>query len=84
MLHVHSVASHHSSTAGQGHPPQTGPACPGSSIRTGSRSVDTWAFHSTDLHECMSMQHTRAALGHIMVRVGDSLVTNQRRPILTL
>ena len=50
----------------------------------GQQVVDTWAFHSTDLHECMSMQHTRAALGHIMVRVGDSLVTNQRRPILTL
>jgi hypothetical protein len=50
----------------------------------GQQVVDTWAFHSTDLHECMSMQHTRAALCHIMVRVGDSLVTNQRRPILTL
>jgi uncharacterized protein YcgI (DUF1989 family) len=40
----------------------------------GQQVVDTWAFHSTDLHECMSMQHTRAALGHIMVRVGDSCV----------
>jgi uncharacterized protein YcgI (DUF1989 family) len=50
----------------------------------GQQVVDTWAFHSTDVHEWMSMQHTRAALCHIMVRVGDSLVTNQRRPILTL
>jgi uncharacterized protein YcgI (DUF1989 family) len=50
----------------------------------GQQVVDTWAFHSADVHEWMSMQHTRAALCHIMVRVGDSLVTNQRRPILTL
>jgi uncharacterized protein YcgI (DUF1989 family) len=50
----------------------------------GQQVVDTWAFHSTDVHEWMSMQHTRAALCHIMGRVGDSLVTNQRRPILTL
>ena len=34
--------------------------------------------------QCMSMEHTRTALSRIMVRVGDSLVTNQRRPILTL
>ena len=30
------------------------------------------------------MEHTRTALSRIMVRVGESLVTNQRRPILTL
>jgi uncharacterized protein YcgI (DUF1989 family) len=50
----------------------------------GQQVVDTWAFHGTALTECMSMEHTRAALSRIMVRVGDSLVTNQRRPILTL
>jgi uncharacterized protein YcgI (DUF1989 family) len=50
----------------------------------GQQVVDTWAFNSAALTECMSMEHTRAALSRIMVRVGDSLVTNQRRPILTL
>jgi len=50
----------------------------------GQQVVDTWAFNSADLSECMSMEHTRTALSRIRVRVGDSLVTNQRRPILTL
>ena len=50
----------------------------------GQQVVDTWAFHSADRSECMSMEHTRTALSRIMARVGDSLVTNQRRPILTL
>jgi uncharacterized protein YcgI (DUF1989 family) len=50
----------------------------------GQQVVDTWAFNSAALTEHMSMEHTRTALSRIMVRVGDSLVTNQRRPILTL
>ena len=50
----------------------------------GQQVVDTWAFNSADRTECMSMEHTRTALSRIRVRVGDSLVTNQRRPILTL
>ncbi len=50
----------------------------------GQQVVDTWAFNSAALSECMSMEHTRTALSRIRVRVGDSLVTNQRRPILTL
>ena len=50
----------------------------------GQQVVDTWAFNRTDLSECMSMEHTRTALSRIRVHIGDSLVTNQRRPILTL
>jgi uncharacterized protein YcgI (DUF1989 family) len=50
----------------------------------GQQVIDTWAFHSADLTECMSMEHTRVALGGIMVHVGDCLVTNRRRPILQL
>lgn len=50
----------------------------------GQQVVDTWAFHSANLAECMSMAHTRAALLRLHVRVGESLVTNRRRPILTL
>ena len=50
----------------------------------GQQVIDTWAFNSVNLTECMSMEHTRTALSRINVRVGDSLVTNQRRPILAL
>ena len=50
----------------------------------GQQVIDTWAFNSADLSECMSMEHTRTALSRIWVRPGDSLVTNHRRPILTL
>jgi uncharacterized protein YcgI (DUF1989 family) len=50
----------------------------------GQQVVDTWAFNTGDHSEFMSMEHTRTALGQIMAEVGDSLVTNRRRPILTL
>jgi uncharacterized protein len=51
---------------------------------TGQQVVDTWAFEASDLREFMSMEHSRVALGHIMPAVGDTLVTNRRRPILTV
>jgi uncharacterized protein len=51
---------------------------------TGQQVVDTWAFNAADLREFMSMEHSRVALGHIMPAVGDTLVTNRRRPILTV
>lgn len=50
----------------------------------GQQVIDTWAFHRDDLSECMSMEHSRTALGRIMVHVGDALVTTRRRPILRL
>jgi len=50
----------------------------------GQQVVDTWAFNSNSLAEFMSMEHARTAMGRIMPKVGDSLVTNQRRPILTV
>ncbi|MFO1036968.1 MAG: urea carboxylase-associated family protein [Geminicoccaceae bacterium] len=50
----------------------------------GTQVVDTWAFSTDDLGEFMSMQHTRAAILKLRPAVGDSLVTNCRRPILTL
>jgi uncharacterized protein YcgI (DUF1989 family) len=49
----------------------------------GTQVVDTWAFHAGDLHEFMSMEHTRPHTGHIMPKVGDSMFTNTRRPIVT-
>ena len=50
----------------------------------GQQVVDTWAFNHTDLTEFMSMEHSRTALGRIMPLVGQTMVTNRRRPILTL
>ena len=50
----------------------------------GHQIVDTWAFSSSDLHEFMSMEHCRGMLALLRPRVGDNLVTNRRRPILSL
>jgi len=50
----------------------------------GQQVVDTWAFSRDGLTEFMSMEHSRTFLSRIMARVGDSMVTNHRRPILTL
>jgi uncharacterized protein YcgI (DUF1989 family) len=50
----------------------------------GSQIVDCWAFCLPDTTEFMSMEHSRVELGRAVPRVGDSLVTNRRRPILTL
>ena len=50
----------------------------------GQQVVDTWAFNLADIGEFMSMEHTRIAIGRIIPRVGDALVTNRRRPILRL
>ena len=50
----------------------------------GQQVVDTWAFSRHDLTEFMSMEHSRTALARVMPEVGQSMVTNRRRPILTL
>lgn len=50
----------------------------------GTQVVDTWAFNAEDLAEFMSMEHSRTATLHLHPAVGDVLVTNRRRPILTL
>jgi uncharacterized protein YcgI (DUF1989 family) len=60
---------------------------PGQHVRVinthGTQVVDTWAFNANDLHEFMSMEHTRPHIGRIIPKAGDILYTNQRRPILT-
>ena len=60
----------------------------GRSIRVvntfGQQVVDTWAFLEADISEFMSMEHTRIFIGRIIPQIGDALVTNHRRPILTL
>ena len=50
----------------------------------GQQVVDTWAFRRDDLAEFMSMEHSRTAIGRTMPTLGQSMVTNRRRPILTL
>jgi uncharacterized protein YcgI (DUF1989 family) len=50
----------------------------------GQQVVDTWAFFRNDLGEFMSMEHSRATHHHLIPQVGDALLTNHRRPILTL
>lgn len=60
----------------------------GQSVRVintfGQQVVDTWAFSAVDIGEFMSMEHTRIFIERIIPRVGDPLVTNRRRPILTI
>lgn len=60
----------------------------GQSIRIvnthGHQVVDTWAFNAQDLGEFLSMEHMRAAIDRVSPKPGDKLVTNKRRPILSL
>lgn len=50
----------------------------------GEQVVDTWAFNGSDMNEYMAMDATRAYNLRMTPKVGDSLVTNRRRPILVL
>jgi uncharacterized protein YcgI (DUF1989 family) len=48
----------------------------------GEQVVDTWAFNRHDMTEFMSMEHSRATMQRLIPLVGDTLLTNHRRPIL--
>ena len=50
----------------------------------GSQVVDTFAFVANKITEFMSMEHSRPYFMGLRPRLGDVLVTNKRRPILTL
>lgn len=50
----------------------------------GSQVVDTWAFSAGDTTEFMSMEHSRGAMLRLNPRLGDTLRSNRRRPMLTL
>ncbi len=50
----------------------------------GTQVCDTWAFNAAALNEFLSMEHARAWLDRMTPRPGDPLVSNRRRPILTL
>jgi uncharacterized protein YcgI (DUF1989 family) len=50
----------------------------------GTQVVDFWALCPPAGPEHLSMEHTRIAIGRLMPRVGDTLVSNERRPLLTV
>lgn len=50
----------------------------------GTQVVDCWALNAYDLGEFMSMESTRATNVRLNPLLGDTFVTNQRRPIITL
>ena len=50
----------------------------------GTQVADLWAFYTHSNLEFLSMEHVRPWLGRLTPRVGDVMVTNHRRPILTL
>ena len=50
----------------------------------GTQVLDTWAFADGDVAEHMSMEHTRSRLSRLTPRIGDTLFTSRRRPILAL
>lgn len=60
----------------------------GQSIRIvnthGTQVCDTWAFAADNPEEFLSWEHARARIERLIPRPGDPLVTNRRRPILTL
>ncbi|MDB5529857.1 MAG: urea carboxylase-associated family protein [Devosia sp.] len=50
----------------------------------GTQVVDCWAWNAHDLSEHMSMEASRVWNQRLNPIVGDSFVTNQRNPILTV
>ncbi len=50
----------------------------------GTQVCDFWAFVDGNLDEYLSMDHLHTALNSIFPKVGDALVTNFRRPLMTI
>jgi hypothetical protein len=50
----------------------------------GRQVVDSWAFADGDMGEFMSMEHSRVHMGRVNPVAGSVLLSNRRRPILTL
>ncbi|MEM1432231.1 MAG: urea carboxylase-associated family protein [Pseudomonadota bacterium] len=51
---------------------------------SGHQVCDFWAFAADDAREYLSMAHLHTALGSIFPKVGDGLVSSDRRVLLTL
>jgi uncharacterized protein len=50
----------------------------------GTQVLDLWAFNNDDLTEYLSMEHTRSKNSKIILSLGDSYVSQRRRPMLTV
>ena len=50
----------------------------------GTQVCDLWAFNSANLSEYLSWEHTRGGISRISPKIGEVLLTNRRRAILTL
>lgn len=50
----------------------------------GGQVGDVFAFSDNDVREHLSAAHTRTSTGRLFPHLGEQLVTNLRRPILTL
>ncbi len=50
----------------------------------GTQAIDAWALNRANLNEFLSMEHTRSRLSRVIPRVGDTMVSNRRAPMLTL
>lgn len=50
----------------------------------GTQVCDFWAFSAANPNEFLSWEHARGYLSRAVPRVGDAMVTNRRRPIVTL
>jgi hypothetical protein len=50
----------------------------------GGQCGDFWAIDANDFDHILSPPHTWIHLGRIQPRIGDELVTNQRKPIFTI
>ena len=50
----------------------------------GTQVVDCWAFNADNMGEFMSMEHCRVSLERYRPKVGDTMITNLRRPIVKL
>jgi uncharacterized protein len=61
---------------------------PGASVRVidpeGQQVADLFCFVDGDASEYLSAEHTRVAISRLFPLVGQSFVTNLRRPILTI
>ena len=51
---------------------------------SGHQVCDFFVFRADDMNEYLSMAHLHTALGSVFPKVGDALVSNLRRPLLTL
>ena len=50
----------------------------------GQQPIDFWAFNRADASEYMSAAHSRRSVCRLMLRPGETALTNHRRPIMTI